>query len=313
VLGQAHCRLQAIRQQHPDAAGLAIATDLEHARGIAHLLRERLRTRAEVVTSDDPTASGRIARFATGDAEWLVAVRMVSEGVDIPRLRVGVYATTVSTELFFRQAVGRFVRWTHGRASQKAYVYIPDDPRLRTHAFQIADARRHVLRKPGEDLDEALRRETDPAVADAELDALIDAEQLSLFSVLSAVATQVRVHTVTPEGLAFDDEPDVPEPLFEVDWPLVDLPEIATEAGWSVSGDGAGVGATVAERKDQLRRDNAAVALRLVDLTGWNHAKVNAEMNRLAGVASVASATTDQLERRLRYAESWLRRTRTTR
>jgi hypothetical protein len=312
VVAQAHARLLAIRQQQPDAGGLAIATDVDHARGIARLLRDRLGTRAEVVTSDDPTASSRIARFAAGDSEWLVAVRMVSEGVDIPRLRVGVYATTVSTELFFRQAVGRFVRWIHGRPSQKAYVYIPDDPRLRAHAFQIADARRHVLRQPAEDLDEAFRWEIDAEVAGAELDALVDAEQLSLFSVLSAVATQVRVHTVTPDGLEFDDEPDVPEPLVDLEWPLVALPEIATEARWTTS-DRGNVGPTVAERKDQLRRDNAMLALRLVDLTGWSHAKVNAEMNRLSGVSSVASATTDQLERRLRYAESWLRRTRTTR
>ena len=76
-------------------------------------------------------ASRKIAEFATDDRPWLVAVRMVSEGVDIPRLRVGVYATTTSTELFFRQAVGRFVRWQVGRATQKAYVYVPDDPRLR--------------------------------------------------------------------------------------------------------------------------------------------------------------------------------------
>ncbi len=79
---------------------------------------------------------------------------MVSEGVDIPRLRVGVYATTVATELFFRQAVGRFVRWQAGRPSQKAYVFIPDDPRLRTHAFRIADARRHVLRPPADQADD---------------------------------------------------------------------------------------------------------------------------------------------------------------
>jgi hypothetical protein len=66
----------------------------------------------------------------------------------------------------------------------------------------------------------------------------------------------------------------------------------------------------VAERKDDLRARNADVAKRLVDLTGWSHARVQAEMNRLAGVGRVATATTDQLERRLRYAESWLRRLR---
>ena len=71
-------------------------------------------------------------------------------------------------------------------------------------------------------------------------------------------------------------------------------------------------GPTVAERKDELRAANASVAARLVDLTGWSHARVNGEMNRLAGVTRVATATTEQLERRLRYAESWLRRLRRT-
>ena len=140
VLGQAHDRLRAIRADQPDAGGLVIATDQDHAQGIARMLRHRFDTPAEVVVSDDPTASRKIAEFAGNDRPWLVSVRMVSEGVDIPRLRVGVYATTTSTELFFRQAVGRFVRFQAGRSSQKAYVYVPDDPRLRTHAFQIAEA-----------------------------------------------------------------------------------------------------------------------------------------------------------------------------
>ena len=117
-------------------------------------MRNRFDTTADVVVSDDPRASGKIAEFAANDRPWLVAVRMVSEGVDIPRLRVGVYATTTSTELFFRQAVGRFVRWQAGRASRKAYVYVPDDPRLRHHAFRIAEARRHILCPPTAGADE---------------------------------------------------------------------------------------------------------------------------------------------------------------
>jgi hypothetical protein len=67
---------------------------------------------------------------------------------------------------------------------------------------------------------------------------------------------------------------------------------------------------SVAERREDLRTRNADVARRLVDLTGWNHARVNAEMNRLAGVTKVSTATVDQLERRIRYSESWLRRLR---
>jgi hypothetical protein len=80
-----------------------------------------------------------------GDDSWIVAVRMVSEGVDIPRLRVGVFATNTTTELFFRQAVGRLVRWTPGRGAQPAFLFIPDDPRLRRWATGIAEQRRHSL------------------------------------------------------------------------------------------------------------------------------------------------------------------------
>lgn len=309
VLLQAQQRLDHMRATHPDAAGLVIATDQDHAHGIARVMRRRLGVEAEVVVSDDPSASRKIADFAASDAPWLVAVRMVSEGVDIPRLRVGVYATTVSTELFFRQAVGRFVRWQHGRASQKAYVFIPDDPRLRAHAFQIAEARRHVLRPPSTDDDaEATGRPEHDAPFD-EVPAEQMPEQLSLFSVLSAVATDMRIHAVTEEGLLFDDEPEVPEPVFDDDPDLaVDIPDVTTEAGWAPDGR-----RSVAEIKDELRRANADVALRLVDLTGWSHARVNGEMNRLANVQSVSSATIGQLERRLHQGRTWLERVRGSR
>jgi superfamily II DNA or RNA helicase len=302
VLGQAHQRLRTIRQQQPDAGGLVIASDQDHAQGVVRLLRNRFDVIAEVVVSDDPSASRKITEFAAGDRPWLVAVRMVSEGVDIPRLRVGVYATTTSTELFFRQSVGRFVRWQAGRASQKAFVYIPDDPRLRVHAFQVAEERRHVLRPPGA---------ADDNARDGDFDALVSAddlfEQLSLFSVVSSTATGISVHGVTEDGLQFfDDEPDPPEPVFGADPTLaVELEEVPTEAGRVVWNS-----LSVAEQKDDLRTRNADVAKRLVDLTGWGHARVQGEMNRLAGVRSVTTATIDQLERRLRYSESWLRRLR---
>jgi superfamily II DNA or RNA helicase len=306
VLRQAHDRLMAIRTgqggQH-DAGGLVIASDQAHAQGIAQLIRRQFGVPAEVVVSDDPTASSRIAAFAASDAPWLVAVRMVSEGVDIPRLRVGVYATTVSTELFFRQAVGRFVRWQADRGSQKAYVFLPDDPRLRTHAFRIAEARRHVLRPPAADDGEEFQR--DEAALD-EVTSSFEPEQLSLFSVLSAVATGMKLHAVTEEGIEWDDEPELEGPL-GWDGPDLDLdlPAVPTDAGFPRDDR-----RSVAEIKDDLRARNATVAQRLVDLTGLSHGKVNAEMNRLAGVTTVQSATTDQLERRLRYAESWLRRVR---
>lgn len=315
VLARANDQLRAIREDHRDAGGLVIAIDQDHAHAIARLLRDRFNTTADVVVSDDPTASKKIAEFTENNRPWLVAVRMVSEGVDIPRLRVGVFATTTSTELFFRQAVGRFVRWQPGRTNQKAYVYIPDDPRLRTHAFEIAEARRHVLAPPNQD-------DGDEFQPDGGLDDQIhpddDGEQLALFSVVSSTATDITVHTVTEEGIRYepmfttedlsapryDDELEIAEPPLLADPELsIELPEIPTAAGLVPSS-----ALSVAERKDDLRTRNAHVAKRLVDLTGWGHAKVQGEMNQLAGITRVATATNEQLDRRLRYAESWLRR-----
>jgi len=302
VIDQAHERLMDIRGVHREAGGLAIAADQEHARDIARLIRNRYRVEAEVVVSDDPDASRKIAAFAHDDRPWLVAVRMVSEGVDIPRLRVGVYASTVVTELFFRQAVGRFVRFTSGLSSQKAYVYLPDDPRLRQHAFQIAEARRHVLKPPAD-------RDDDPTPEQFEREALRELdmmpEQLSLFSVLSSVATGMNLHAFTEEGLTlFDDEPEVPEPAAAaLDELALELPDIPTDAGYMMPGR-----KSIAEIKEELRLKNMDIAKRLVDRTGWSHARVQAELNRLSGITSVGGATNDQLERRLRHGETWLRR-----
>ena len=302
VMSQANARLVEIRRSQPDAGALAICMDQDHARDIAKLIRTRFGVEPEIVVSDDPEASSKIAKFAASTRPWLVAVRMVSEGVDIPRLRVGVYASTVVTELFFRQAVGRFVRWTRGITNQKAYVYLPDDPRLRQHAFQIAEARRHVL-KPPADRDEEFSQEDLEREAMKELDLL--PEQLSLFSVLSSTATGMSVHSVTEDGIThFDDEPEIPEPdgsLAADD--ALDLPEIPTDAGFPLTGS-----KSVAERKEELRDKNNELAKKLVDFTGWAHARVQMELNRLANIKSVGSATNTELERRLRRGENWLRR-----
>ncbi len=306
VLRAANERLTEIRRTHPEAGGLVIATDQDHAKGIADLLGARLGIRAEIATSDDGSASARISRFAASDRPWLVAVRMVSEGVDIPRLRVGVYATTTTTELFFRQAVGRFVRWTRGVPNQRSYLWIPDDIRLRARAFQIAEVRRHSLR----------RREDDGAGGDQDggfaaegsnADGADDGarEQLSLFGVISAVATDTEIHTSTLSPTSFrsgadDDTDDDPELT-------IDLPALEGAASHPLlSPDGTVV--TRRELKRRLRDANAELARSLVHQTGWGHAKVNAELNRLAGIRKITEATVDQLERRIRQGEHWYTR-----
>lgn len=296
VLRSAHQRLTALRNHDPDSGGLVIATDQDHARGIAELMRLQLGVEAVVVTSDDPEASRHISRFAAGSAPWLVAVRMVSEGVDIPRLAVGVYATTTTTELFFRQAVGRLVRWRRGARNHRAYLFIPDDARLRARAFQIADERRHSLRRPEQAEDDPFTAETKAAELDEPTD---PAEQLNLFAVISAVATD---HADTaapwdteplPQGSTDDDEAGV----------LLELAEPPPLAGGGSIGE---PGVSRVEHKRRLRDANAGAARELARRTGMGHATINSELNRLSGITRVTEATVDQLERRLGHANKWL-------
>lgn len=301
VLREAVEQLNALREVQPDAGGLVIAIDQEHARGIAALLRDRFGQQATVVTSDDPDASDRIARFAQAADPWLVAVRMVSEGVDIPRLRVGVYATTTTTELFFRQAVGRFVRWTPGVKDQKAYLFIPDDPRLRSRAFQIADQRRHSLRRREQE-----RFERDPAALDTGSE-----EQLSLFAALSAVATDHQTHAPFESSDHVDDDIDDADddPTLVLDMapppPLSGDRRSLSELGIEFGGAAA---KTRREEKRRLREQNSEIVATLARRNGWTHAQVNSELNRLSGIGRITEATVVQLRTRLEVAERLARR-----
>jgi superfamily II DNA or RNA helicase len=315
VLLQANDKLNTIRRVQPDAGGLVIAADQDHAQGVADILRYRCGVRATVAISDDPLSSSRIARFAAAADPWIVAVRMVSEGVDIPRLRVGVYATTTTTDLFFRQAVGRFVRWTRGVPRQKAYLFIPDDPRLRTWATQIADARRHSLRKEtkpddgegsleeGAELDE-LRHEDDKA------------DQLSLFAPLSAVVTGEDESSVFHLDDDVLDRFDRDDALDEVTDSALDLSLPALPGGLDPSRLPAGAnghdghdghdGANPRQRRLALRAENQRLVQELVRTTGLTHAQINSQLNRLVGLRRIDEATVDQLARRARQADQWL-------
>jgi len=285
VLRQAHEQLLAIRKRQPDAAGLVIATDQDHAKGIARLLAARLNVRAVVATSDDPDASAGISRFTSGTDAWIVAVRMVAEGVDIPRLRVGVFATTTTTELFFRQAVGRLVRWTPGTSGQKSFLYIPDEPRLRARAFAIAEQRRHSLRH--EDRDFA---ERPPAEKD------VIEEQISLFAPISAIPLTGEG---SPDWLLDSDAG--PDPMAD-EALTIRLPPLPTRGP-----DPALDGRTRREHKGLLRRANADTGRLIAHHTGLTHAGVNAELNRITGLNKISEATVEQLQRRLDKAEVWLR------
>ncbi len=150
MLRDADALLCKARRVVPDAAGLVLCDDRAHARATATLLRTVAGERPLVVLSDEPGAHARIDRFARGGPDaprWLVAVNMVSEGVDVPRLIVAAYATVRRTDLFFRQAVGRVVRRRAGDPDDlEATVFLPADDTLKGCAERVEVELRQQVR-----------------------------------------------------------------------------------------------------------------------------------------------------------------------
>ena len=152
VLRAADLRLGEVRSHVPDAAGLVIAGDQTAARAYAEILRGITGKKPVLVLSDEAQSGRKISKFTDSEDRWMVAVRMVSEGVDVPRLAVGVYATPTATPLFFAQAVGRFVR---ARArGETASVFLPSVANLLAYAAEMERERDHGLKAPGQVQDE---------------------------------------------------------------------------------------------------------------------------------------------------------------
>ena len=159
VLRSADAKLTEIRRTHPEAGGLVFASTQKHAKELSQVIKQITGTLPPVVVSDEGEGNKKIDQFAHDSSRWLVSVKMVSEGVDIPRLRVGVYFTNIKAELFFRQAVGRFVRVLSHLQAQDAFVFIPMDRDIVKLAETIQEERDHALDKcekgKGEGADQA--------------------------------------------------------------------------------------------------------------------------------------------------------------
>jgi len=145
LLRAANEKLSEIRHSHPDAGGLITCCDQKHAKGIAKVLQELTGEKPPIVISDEGKGSEQIEAFKSGHERWIVSVKMVSEGVDIPRLRVAAYLTNVKAELFFRQFTGRVVRVLKGLQYQDAFVFIPQDREIVKLAESIQEEREHAL------------------------------------------------------------------------------------------------------------------------------------------------------------------------
>jgi superfamily II DNA or RNA helicase len=141
-------RLTAVRSDgDPNAKGLVVCIDTDHAHAVAQVLAGVTGVQSiPVAASKDANGLDNSERarkviqdFGKSRDRWLVAVAMVSEGVDIPQLRVGVYATNKRTELFFRQVLGRFVRMRDDLpkdVDQTAHLFVPKEEGI----IALADA-----------------------------------------------------------------------------------------------------------------------------------------------------------------------------
>jgi superfamily II DNA or RNA helicase len=268
VLRDADARLARVRAGgHPEAGGLVVAIDKEHAERLAYRLAEVSGARPEIVTSDAPDASQRIASFAAGRGSWLVSVLMVSEGVDIPRLRVGVYATAARTELFFRQVVGRFVRRTAAPRNQMSHVFLPADPRLKALAATIEEERAHALR-------------LEPAGEAPEVERSAPAEAEPWHAVWSSARAEDRVLQTTQPGEALQ--------LFADAAPRLPTPAAPVVAPVATGAQG---------RRERLRDERRALVAAIARRTGEPHRAIHARVNRATGAPSVSGATAAQLER----------------
>ncbi|KAA1251671.1 ATP-dependent helicase, partial [Mycobacterium simiae] len=231
------------------------------------------------------------------------AVRMVSEGVDVPRLSVGIYATSASTPLFFAQAVGRFVR--SRQAGESASIFLPSVPNLLQLASELEAQRNHVLGKPHResgddplDSEPATRTQIEPSErgftalgADAELDQVIfdgssfgtaapagsdeEADYLGIPGLLDAEQMRALLHRRQDEQLKKRSQlhhgaaPGLAQPL------------------------------TTHGQLRELRRELNTLVSIAHHRTGKPHGWIHKELRRRCGGPPIAAATREQLKARI--------------
>ncbi|MDX3058037.1 DEAD/DEAH box helicase [Streptomyces sp. NE06-03E] len=327
VLSAADKRLTEVRKGIPDAGGLVIATDQESARAYAKILKKVTGESPAVVLSDEKAASKKIDKFSQDESRWMVAVRMVSEGVDVPRLAVGVYATTISTPLFFAQAVGRFVR--SRRRGETASVFVPTIPMLLDFANEMEVERDHVLDKPKKGSDEENPfAEEDQLLADAEKLEDEETEEQLPFEALESDAVFDRV---LYDGAEFgmqahpgsEEEQDylgIPG-LLEPDQVQLLLQKRQTRQiahSRQKPAEEADLLEKAAENRPvvthkkllELRKQLNTMVSAYTHQSGKPHGVIHTELRRVCGGPPSAEATAGQIQDRIKKVQEWATRMR---
>ena len=317
VLRAANQRLTEVRHGIPDAGGLVIATDQSTARAYAVILEEISGEAVTIVLSDEKEASDRIDDFAKNNRRWMVAVRMVSEGVDVPRLAVGVYATSASTPLYFAQAIGRFVRAR--RRGETASIFLPNVPGLLSLANAMELERDHALdRSNRDDGDDGMYNPEDAMVAAANKDEKASDDLGEEEFTWQALDSQATFDMVMFDGDEFGElaEPGTDEEFDFIGIPGLLEPEQVSEllrqrqsrqAKRSTDKRKDAVTGEIAPQDPPpLYRTLKEQRTLLASLVGmWSklaeepHGMIHAELRRLCGGPAVAQASVTQLQARI--------------
>lgn len=328
VLRAADTRLSEVRRNVPDAGGLVIAGDQDKARAYAKILERVSGERPVVVISDEARSSRRIEEFTQGTQRWMVAVRMVSEGVDVPRLAVGVYATPTQTPLFFAQAIGRFVRVR--RRGETASIFLPSIPTLLEHASQLETQRDHVLARPAradddplaleQSLIDAANREDDSTDPDAQpFEALDSAAQFDRvlydggeFGTEAGVGSQEEADYLGIPGLL---EPDQVTALLRRHQAqqvsrrdatgAAQQPPSADDQSTNQPTNQSGDRTSVHEQVSLLRRELNGLVGAWHHRTGTPHGVIHRDLRAACGGPSSSLATIEQLQQRIDTIRGW--------
>ncbi|HSV38138.1 MAG TPA: DEAD/DEAH box helicase [Nocardioidaceae bacterium] len=315
VLAAADTRLTEVRRHVPDAGGLVICSDQDAARAYAKLLAAVAGEKPTLVLSDEKGSSKKIAQFSEGDGRWMVAVRMVSEGVDIPRLAVGVYATNTSTPLFFAQAVGRFVRAR--RRGETASVFLPSTGHLLSLASDMEIQRDHVLKRKITSEDDIFAAE-EQLIAEANANAAASADEALL--PFQALGSDAVFDHVLYDGSAFGHAGEVhvgsEEEMDFLGIPGLLEPDQVRDLLRQRQSDRASRTRPAPEVQEVAAHEQLAVLRRELNglVAAWNHRTgqphgvTHAELRRDCGGPPAAVASGDQLRERIDRIREWAAR-----
>lgn len=321
MLTEADYKLDELRSTDFNAGGLVVCKMVDHANEIAKVLHTITGHPPVVVHSDSIGSSKAIGRFVKSKDKWIVAVKMISEGIDIPRLRVGVYATNIQQELTFRQVVARVVRYVEGKDNDWAYFYVPLAPKLVeymkhikaeiVHAVDMEKERKECSLEVGNDgdgiddepqdspvflsLNTDRNAENDLVISDSEsFNLTLAKEQREKVNVVLGypvnewqAAKLVEIANETSEVVSEERKEVVgvnPKPVYKV---KKDLKSICNSVAWSVAAslvDDVN-GTSVFSKQDVVKRIHSA----------WS---------RQAGNNSQPQADIEELERKLKWLGS---------